>query len=64
MKIATLKYNERIEEGEVKWDPGVDLTVPDVVTLDALRDCILILSEAYNDLLKVTFSEKITGASE
>ena len=64
MKLATLKYNEWIEEGEVKWGPGVDLTVPDVVMLDALRDCILILSEAYNDLHKVTFSEKITGASE
>jgi len=64
VKLATLKYNEWIEEGEVKWDPGVDLTVPDVVMLDALRDCILILSEAYNDLHKVTFSEKITGASE
>jgi hypothetical protein len=64
VKLATLKYNEWIEEGEVKWDPGVDLTVPDVVMLDALRDCILILSEAYNALHKVTFSEKITGASE
>lgn len=55
MKLGSLNYNTRIEEGEVKWHVGVDLTKPDVVMLDILGDWIAILTLAYEDLRKTTF---------
>lgn len=58
MKLGTLHYNKRSEEGEVKLDPSVDLTKPDVVMLDILGDWIAILTLTYNDLHKVTFPEE------
>jgi hypothetical protein len=55
MKLGTLTYNQRSEEGEVKWGADVNLTEPDVVMLDILRDWIVILTDAYEDLRKTTF---------
>lgn len=55
MKLGSLNYNTRSEEGEVKWHVGVDLTKPDVVMLDILGDWIAILTLAYEDLRKTTF---------
>lgn len=55
MKLGSLNYNTRSEEGEVKWHVGVDLTKPDVVMLDTLGDWIAILTLAYEDLRKTTF---------
>jgi len=57
MKLGTLNYNTRSEEGEVKWHAGVDLTRPDVVMLDTLGDWIAILTLAYTDLHKITYPE-------
>ena len=55
MKLGSLNYNTRSEEGEVKWHVGVDLTKPDVVMLDILGDWIALLTVAYEDLRKTTF---------
>lgn len=55
MKLGSLNYNTRSEEGEVKWHVGVDLTKPDVVMLDILGDWIATLTLAYEDLRKTTF---------
>ena len=55
MKLGSLNYNTRSEEGEVKWHAGVDLTKPDVVMLDILGDWIALLTVAYTDLHKTTF---------
>jgi hypothetical protein len=55
MKLGTLNYNPHSEEGEVKWNVGVDLTKPDVVMLDILGDWISLLTIAYEDLRKTTF---------
>lgn len=55
MKLGSLNYNTRSEEGEVKWHVSVDLTKPDVVMLDILGDWIAILTVAYEDLRKTTF---------
>jgi hypothetical protein len=55
MKLGSLNYNARSEEGEVKWHVSVDLTKPDVVMLDILRDWIVTLTDAYEDLRKTTF---------
>ena len=55
MKLGSLNYNTRSEEGEVKWNVGVDLTKPDVVMLDILGDWIALLTIAYEDLRKTTF---------
>lgn len=54
-KLGTLHYNTRSEEGEVKWREGVNLTEPDVVMLDILKDWIGILTETYDNLCKITF---------
>lgn len=55
MKLGTLTYNQRSEEGEVKWGKDVNLTEPDVVMLDILGDWIAILTVAYEDLRETTF---------
>lgn len=55
MKLGSLNYNTRSEEGEVKWREGVNLTEPDVVMLDILGDWIALLTVAYEDLRKTTF---------
>ena len=54
MKLGTLNYSNRTEEGYVKFDKTVDLTNPDVVMLDILHDWIISLTNTYNDLLAVT----------
>lgn len=55
MKLGTLNYNQNSEEGEVKFEPSVDLTQPDVVMLDILGGWIAALTIAYNDLIQITF---------
>lgn len=57
MRLGSLNYNSRSEEGEVKWEPTMDLTRPDVTMLDTLSDWIAILTIAYNDLCQITFPE-------
>lgn len=57
MKLGTLNYSLRREEGEIRWDKSVDLTKPDVVMLDTLADWLSILTIAYNDLCQITFPE-------
>ena len=57
MKLGTLHYNPRSEEGEVKWEPTMDLTRPDVGMLDTLGDWIALLTIAYTDLYEITFPE-------
>ena len=57
MKLGTLNYNLRSEEGEIRWDKSVDLTKPDVVMLVILEDWLFILTNAYNDLGQITFPE-------
>jgi hypothetical protein len=57
MKLGTLNYNLRSEEGEIRWDKSVDLTKPDVVMLGILEDWLFILTNAYNDLGQITFPE-------
>ena len=57
MRLGSLNYNPRSEEGEVKWEPTMDLTRPDVGMLDTLADWIAILTVAYNDLCQITFPE-------
>lgn len=58
MKLGTLHYDTRSEEGTVKWEPTVDLTVPDVGMLDTLGDWIAVLTIAYNDLHTKIYPEK------
>lgn len=58
MKLGTLHYNTRSEEGEVKWEPTLDLTRPDVGMLDTLGDWIAILTIAYNDLHAITYPKE------
>jgi RND family efflux transporter MFP subunit len=48
MKLGTLHYDNKSEEGVVEWDPVVDLTKPSVVMLDILGDWIADLTTAYN----------------
>ena len=55
MKLGTLHYKHG--EGEVRLAPSIDLTKPDVVTLDILGDWIALLTIAYDDLYKITFPE-------
>ena len=55
MKLGTLHYDNKSEEGVVKWDPVVDLTEPDVVMLDILGDWIADLTIAYNDLHAIIY---------
>lgn len=57
MKLGTLRYNTKSEEGEVKWEPTMDLTRPDVGMLDTLGDWIAILTITYNDLHAITYPE-------
>lgn len=57
MRLGSLNYNKWSEEGEVKWEPTVDLTRPDVGMLDTLGDWIAILTLTYNDLHKITYPE-------
>lgn len=57
MKLGTLNYSLRREEGEIRWDKSVDLTKPDVVMLDILSDWITALTITYNDLCQITFPE-------
>ena len=57
MKLGSLNYNSRSEEGEVKWEPTMDLTRPDVGMLDTLGDWIAILTIAYTDLHKIIYPE-------
>jgi len=57
MRLATLHYDTKQSEGVVKWDTDPDLTKPNVVLLDTLRDWIGELTITYNDLRKVTFSD-------
>lgn len=58
MKLGTLNYSSRTEEGYVKFDKTVDLTNPDVVMLDILHDWIISLTNTYNDLYAITFPEE------
>jgi hypothetical protein len=55
MRLASLCYDTRKEEGVIKWGPNVDLTEPDVVMLDILKDWIHDLETAYEALRKITF---------
>jgi hypothetical protein len=57
MKLGTLHYDNKSEEGVVKWDFVVDLTKPDVVMLDILGDWIADLTTAYNNLHAITYPE-------
>jgi hypothetical protein len=57
MRLATLHYDTKQSEGVVKWDTDPDLTKPNVMLLDTLRDWIAELTITYNDLRKVTFSD-------
>lgn len=58
MKLGTLHYSDRTEEGYVKFAKTLDLTNPNVVVLDTLQDWIVSLTNTYNDLLAVTFPEE------
>jgi hypothetical protein len=58
MKLGTLHYSKRKEEGVVKLGPTVDLTVPDVVMLDILGDWIADLTTAYNNLHAITYPKE------
>jgi hypothetical protein len=55
MKLGSLNYNTRSEEGEVSVI--ADLTKPDIVMLDILGDWIALLTIAYEDLHKLTYPE-------
>ena len=57
MKLGTLHYNTKIVEGEVKWEPTMDLTKPDVVMLDILGDWISVLTLAHEDMYKLIYPE-------
>jgi hypothetical protein len=57
MRLGSLNYNPRSEEGEVKWEPTMDFSRPDVGMLDTLGDWIAILTDTYNDLHAVTFKD-------
>jgi len=58
MKLGTLHYSNKTEEGYVKFDKTVAFTNPDVVLLDILQDWIISLTNTYNDLLAVTLPEE------
>lgn len=57
MKLGILHYNTKTEEGEVKWEPTMDLTKPDVVMLDTLGDWISVLTLAHEDMHKLIYPE-------
>lgn len=55
MKVGTLHYDRRKEEGVIKWEKGVDFSQPNVVLLDTLQDLIRQLDETYLRLHHTTF---------